>query len=366
MTSKVKSSMLATQTFIKSGGTGATLQGDWYIGTTGGGAPLAGTLNGPLNGLASQASKLSPGATINGVGFDGSAAISVPVNTTNTALSADYFVTFVSSNTPGNQSLYTNGNFKINPNSGTLTLSGAIYASNLPATSTIGANVSIAASASLSGSSSGTNTGDQTLSGLGGAALSGATFTGRIVSRQSGVTLGTSNSSQLEINNAASGAANISFQREGIYGAHFGLDTDNWFSTYGWSAGTGYTSMRVGSLSATGDLTATGDITGFSTSDQKFKENIKPIENAVDTVVALGGKLFDWSDDYIALRGGEDHFFVQKSDFGVIAQDVQKVFPLAVRTREDGSLAVDYAKLSALAFAAIAELKKQIDILNRK
>ena len=35
------------------------------------------------------------------------------------------------------------------------------------------------------------------------------------------------------------------------------------------------------------------------------------------------------------------------------AQDVQEVFPLAVRTREDGSLAVDYEKLCILSFAAI-------------
>jgi hypothetical protein len=68
--------------------------------------------------------------------------------------------------------------------------------------------------------------------------------------RKSGISLGTGNSRQLEINNAASGACNISFHREGQYGAHFGLDTDNWFSTLGWSAGGGYTSMRVGAIQA--------------------------------------------------------------------------------------------------------------------
>ena len=114
----------------------------------------------------------------------------------------------------------------------------------------------------------------------------------------------------------------------------------------------------------TGAIRATGDITGFYSSDEKFKENIQPITNAVDAVVAINGKTFDWTDEYINTHGGEDGYFVQKSDFGVIAQDVQKVFPLAVRTREDGSLAVDYAKLSALAFAAIADLQKQINELK--
>jgi len=114
----------------------------------------------------------------------------------------------------------------------------------------------------------------------------------------------------------------------------------------------------------TGAIRATGDITGFYSSDAKFKENVQPITNAVEIASSIGGKTFDWTDEYINTHGGEDGYFVQKSDFGVIAQDVQKVFPLAVRTREDGSLAVDYAKLSVLAFAAIADLQKQINELK--
>ena len=77
--------------------------------------------------------------------------------------------------------------------------------------------------------------------------------------RKSGITLGSGNSRQLEINNAASGACNISFHREGAYGAHFGLDTDNWFKTYGWSAGAGFTPMEVGAFKANGTGTATSD-----------------------------------------------------------------------------------------------------------
>lgn len=114
-----------------------------------------------------------------------------------------------------------------------------------------------------------------------------------------------------------------------------------------------------------GAIYATGNITAYYSSDRKFKENIKPIEGALDKVMAIGGKTFDWTDEYIASKGGADGYFVQKSDFGVVAQDVQAVFPQAVRTRDDGSLAVDYEKLSALAFAAIVELKAEVDALKR-
>jgi hypothetical protein len=115
-----------------------------------------------------------------------------------------------------------------------------------------------------------------------------------------------------------------------------------------------------------GEIRATNNITAYYTSDRKFKENIKPIENALEKVQGIGGKTYDWTDEYVKDHGGEDGYFVQKSDFGVIAQDVQSMFPLAVRVKSDGTLAVDYEKLVALSFAAIVELKKEIDELKGK
>ena len=125
-------------------------------------------------------------------------------------------------------------------------------------------------------------------------------------------------------------------------------------------------SFGVGTAASgtTGEIRATNNVTAFYSSDRKFKENIKPIEGALDKVMSIGGKTFDWTDAYITEHGGEDGYFVNKADFGVIAQDVQAVFPQAVRTRDDGSLAVDYEKLSALAFAAIKELSEKVEKLG--
>jgi hypothetical protein len=125
-------------------------------------------------------------------------------------------------------------------------------------------------------------------------------------------------------------------------------------------------SFGVGTAASgtTGEIRATNNVTAFYSSDKKFKENITDIDGALDKVSAIGGKYFDWTDEYIAAHGGEDGYFVNKSDFGVIAQDVQQAFPVAVKTREDGSLAVDYEKLCSLAFAAIKELKSRIEKLE--
>jgi hypothetical protein len=115
-----------------------------------------------------------------------------------------------------------------------------------------------------------------------------------------------------------------------------------------------------------GDIRAIDNITAFYSSDARLKENVADIPNAITTVASIGGKTFDWTDDYITSHGGVDGYFMQKSDFGVIAQDVQAVFPRAVRTRNDGMLAVDYEKLSALAFAAIRELSTEMQDLKAK
>lgn len=128
-----------------------------------------------------------------------------------------------------------------------------------------------------------------------------------------------------------------------------------------------FNSLGVGTAgSATaGEIRATNNITAYYSSDARLKENVQPINDALNIVSAIGGKTFDWTDAYIAEHGGEDGYFVRKSDFGVIAQDVQAVFPLAIRTREDGTLAVDYEKLIAVAFQAIAELRAEVEALKK-
>ena len=133
--------------------------------------------------------------------------------------------------------------------------------------------------------------------------------------------------------------------------------------TLGTTASVQFGSFGVGTAASgtTGEIRATNNVTAYYSSDRKFKENIEDIPNALKIVDAIGGKLFDWTDAYLNAHGGEDDYFVHKHDFGVIAQDVQSVFPRAVRIRPDGSLAVDYDKLIALAFAAIKELKRELN-----
>ena len=114
------------------------------------------------------------------------------------------------------------------------------------------------------------------------------------------------------------------------------------------------------------EVRAQGDITAFHSSDRRLKENITPITDALNKVSKINGVEFDWTDEHIEKRGGEDGYFVRKHDVGVIAQEVLEVLPEVVREREDNTLAVDYERMVALLIEAVKDLKKEVEELKQK
>lgn len=138
-------------------------------------------------------------------------------------------------------------------------------------------------------------------------------------------------------------------------------------SDFGTTANVQHGSLGIGTAASgtSGEIRATNNVTAFYSSDIRFKENIHDIPDALITVKAIGGQLFDWTEEYIESHGGEDGYFIRKADFGHIAQKVEEHFPLGTRTKEDGTLAVDYQKMCALAFAAIKELDDKLEALSK-
>lgn len=127
-----------------------------------------------------------------------------------------------------------------------------------------------------------------------------------------------------------------------------------------------FNSVGVGTAASatTGQIRATDDITAFYSSDVALKENIQNIPSASDKIEQLNGVLFDWKQDWIDTNGGEDGYFVRKSDVGVIAQDVEKVLPEIVGTRPNGIKAVKYDRLCALLIEGFKEMKQEIKQLK--
>ena len=109
-------------------------------------------------------------------------------------------------------------------------------------------------------------------------------------------------------------------------------------------------------LDVTGTIRATADVIAYHSSDYRLKDNVKQIENAMDKVSQIRGVEFDWNDKQVVHEG---------RDIGVIAQEVEKVAPEIVATRDTGYKAVNYQKLTALLIEAVKELQEEIKELKK-
>ena len=115
-----------------------------------------------------------------------------------------------------------------------------------------------------------------------------------------------------------------------------------------------------GNINASGTITAGGDIIGYSTSDERLKDNITVIDNAIDKISKLRGVTFSWTENAGEMYG------LSGDDMGLIAQEVQSVAPLAVQERESGYLAVRYEKIIGLLVAGMNEQEIRIKELESK
>ena len=106
--------------------------------------------------------------------------------------------------------------------------------------------------------------------------------------------------------------------------------------------------MHVSGTSGTTCLTAVGDIEGADfiiPSDRRFKTEITHIPNALDKIKQISGCTYKVGD---------------KPSAGVIAQEILKVLPEVVHTREDGYYAVSYHGLIGLLIEAVKELSEKV------
>jgi hypothetical protein len=113
-------------------------------------------------------------------------------------------------------------------------------------------------------------------------------------------------------------------------------------------------------LTINGAITATGDITAYYTSDERLKENIQPIQNALSKIETISGNEYNWKE------GFEEIHTKKGNDIGVIAQEIQKILPQAVVERDNGYLGVNYEKIIPLLIESIKELSAKIKDLENK
>ena len=119
--------------------------------------------------------------------------------------------------------------------------------------------------------------------------------------------------------------------------------------------GVASSSTSTGTLVVTGGVGISGQLTATTlveTSSIVFKENVNPINNALDLVMQLAGVTYDRKDN-------------KEHEAGLIAEQVYKVLPdlvsLDANSQPHG---IKYTKLTAYLIEAIKTLKSEIDIIK--
>ncbi len=112
-------------------------------------------------------------------------------------------------------------------------------------------------------------------------------------------------------------------------------------------------------LHVSGSICATGSI--GSCSDERFKQNIHGIENALEQIEKIEGVKFSWKrDDY------PDYDFSDEEQVGFIAQDLKEILPEVVSVGSNGYHSIDYGKLTPVLVEAVKQLKTENDELRRR
>ena len=108
-------------------------------------------------------------------------------------------------------------------------------------------------------------------------------------------------------------------------------------------------------MSAAGAATFNNNVTAFS--DRRLKSDIQTLENGLEKVEQLRGVTYTRDDN---VDGGQQ--------LGVIAQEVEEVFPQVVLTADDerGTKSVDYGRLTGALIEAVKELSAKVKELEAR
>lgn len=152
-------------------------------------------------------------------------------------------------------------------------------------------------------------------------------------------------------------------------------------STTGWLQGTSYngSTARTWSINASsantagaivarnanggfsaGDITATnifstGEVTAYATSDSRLKKDVNLLDHALEIIEKLNPVTFHWNEKAKSLNRHKSNGL----EYGLIAQEVEKVIPTIVHPMYEQYLGIDYVSIIPILIGAVQQLIKK-------
>ena len=296
-------------------------------------------------------------------GLSGGNGISVNTSIVPTAikLNSDYFTITpfpgnkIAFEVPAqcNSGLVVNGAAQVNSNltvTGGLTVAGGLLVGNITSSGTL--NVSSISTNIITPTNPFLTITKSTVINNGGITINGTGYVNALTGNSNNITGATNVNGNVVVTGGMSCTLNSSVQGSCSIGGNL---------TVG-NAAPGaplITALIYGTVQAKGDI-----IAYYNPSDSRLKTNLVQLNNSLEKISSLKGYEFEFNNKASEVYRG-------RTSYGLLAEDVVKVYPHVVQTREeaeDGSfyLGVDYAKLVPILIEAIKELKQEVDNLKNK
>jgi Chaperone of endosialidase len=158
--------------------------------------------------------------------------------------------------------------------------------------------------------------------------------------------------------------AGIWFSGYGISDRAFaGLNNDNLIGFYGNSPGTAgwrlLVNITTGDLTISGNALKPGGGPWAAASDIRLKQNVKPLEGALDRLLRLRGTIYEWKDP-------GKHGNLTGQQVGFIGQDVEQVFPEWIGDDSNGYKVLSIRGFEAMTVESFRELKAECLALKQQ
>jgi len=148
-------------------------------------------------------------------------------------------------------------------------------------------------------------------------------------------------------------SAGINLNNEGNTGIAAFVGMRSSFNEVGFYGQTGTNGWRFLVNTTTGNAWLQGALT--QNSDMRLKTNIAPLSNTLNALQQIKGYTYNWKD----ASNNEEQI-------GLLAQELQKVYPQLVKENDRGDLSVNYSGLVPVLLEAIKELQERVAQLEEK
>ncbi|MEK2644864.1 tail fiber domain-containing protein [Bdellovibrio sp. BCCA] len=133
---------------------------------------------------------------------------------------------------------------------------------------------------------------------------------------------------------------------------HMTHETDGTFALFNGTFGAGVTLMSVSNV---GNMWIKGTLS--QASDERLKKDIHTMDNQLEKVLQIRPVTYNWKDQ---------EKYDKKQQVGLIAQEIEKIYPEVVQNNRDGYKSVSYSNLVAPVIAALKEFYNKWQDQNEK